>query len=66
MPDSCKFDFTDLRLFLDQLGDRGNQVAQQQGPVIAEILVSYVLHEFETEGRGRWAPLADSTKLQRR
>lgn len=66
MADSCRFDFGDLREILDALGDRSNQVVQQQGPVIAEILVSYVLHEFETEGRGRWPPLADSTKLQRR
>lgn len=66
MADSCKMDFGGLVQLVQSFGVRGNQAIQRIQPAAAEVLVDAVLEEFETDGRGRWPPLADSTKMGRR
>ncbi len=41
-------------------------VVREVMPQIAEVLVAAIDHEFDTEGRGRWEPLAQSTLEGRR
>ena len=47
---------------LEKAGDRMSDVM----PTVAEMLVSAVHEEFETEGQGKWPPLKPSTIKQRR
>lgn len=59
-------DLADLDRALEGLIADGAGVMAQVSPVIAEGLVTAVVDEFETEGRGRWQPLAQSTIRKRR
>lgn len=50
---------------LTLLRQRGSNLRETMS-VIAEDLVAAVSDEFESEGRGKWAPLAESTLAKRR
>ena len=63
---NAQFDFRQLMKVVRGMGESGKQALAAARPVLGEILVTAVDYEFQTEGRGRWPDLADSTKLKRR
>lgn len=58
-------DVTGLEQQLKKLERRGGDLSPTMA-IVAEMLVAGVSDEFETEGRGRWPGLADSTLRSRR
>lgn len=66
MANEVVFDASQLTKIFDELLERGEHVAENVLPIIGEILVSAVQQQFETEGGGKWEPLADSTLESRR
>jgi phage gpG-like protein len=65
MEDGVRLDASDLRRVIEEMGDAAERLPDIL-PNVAEILVSAVATQFETEGQGRWPKLADSTLEQRR
>lgn len=58
-------DASELQRELDRIGKRTEDFSPIT-PIIADMLVSYVSDEFESAGRGRWAPLEPATLKKRR
>lgn len=64
-PELVHFDVSALTGLLRKLENRGRDVSKLT-PLVAEILVTAVEDEFDTEGHGAWPPLAESTIAARR
>jgi len=62
---SFEIDVSEIDRELARLGRRASDLSGVT-PAIAEALVGFVNEEFESAGRGRWAPLAPSTLRKRR
>lgn len=60
-----QLDMSDMQRLLRQLEGRGKHLAPVL-PAIADILVTAVEDQFDSEGQGRWPPLAASTVAGRR
>lgn len=58
-------DTAELQKLLARFRDRGGDLTPTM-QIVAETLVGAVNDEFESAGRGRWAPLAESTLRKRR
>lgn len=58
-------DVRDLTQALYELKKAGGRLPDLM-PVVAEMLVSAVQEQFETEGQGKWPPLKPSTLKKRR
>jgi phage gpG-like protein len=65
MADFVQIDASQLRRLMEDFEDAAERLPELM-PAVAEVLVSAVSQEFETEGRGRWQKLADSTLESRR
>jgi phage gpG-like protein len=65
MSGGAEVDVSELQRELRQIDARVTDLSPIT-PVIAETLVALVSEEFESAGRGRWAPLEPSTLAKRR
>jgi phage gpG-like protein len=63
--DGVSVDTSELQHVLDYLRENVDDLPGIL-PSVAEAMVSAVLSEFETEGRGKWAPLKQATIDRRR
>jgi phage gpG-like protein len=66
MAEFVQFDTTELTKIFDQLEERAEKIGPEVMPAMAEVLVSAVQDEFESQGDGKWPPLAESTLAKRR
>lgn len=57
-------DLTGVQIKLQRAGAALNPQAMLK--VMAQRLVAYIAEQFESDGQGRWAPLAESTVAKRR
>jgi phage gpG-like protein len=61
-----RIDLSELEDILGQLAEAGEHPGEEVMRAAGADLADGVQEEFETEGHGRWAPLADSTLRSRR
>jgi phage gpG-like protein len=63
--DTVSVDVRELRAVLDELAKNAENLPELM-PAVAETLVGAVHEQFDTEGQGKWPPLAASTLAGRR
>jgi len=61
-----KVDFSAVLAAVADLDARRSSVMSNVTPIVAEILLAAIDHQFETEGEGKWPQLAESTLRGRR